>query len=248
VGEAVFLQFENMIAFPFLFHVMTTKKGFPHPRKEVDRLKALLGIDRLYLPSQVHGSHWVLVDGEMEEAPVADALLVSVPEVCVGVLVADCVPLLVVDPHKRGLAVIHAGWRGILASIHTKVIQAMHEVFGSRVSDLVAGVGPAIGECCFEVGEDVAQLFYEMGGERHVKSKRAKFFIDLRGIIMEEWKAMGMREEHIEVSRECTFCRPDLFPSFRREREQAGRCLFLAGWKKTGRVLRENGIGFTIDR
>lgn len=227
-----FLQFEG-ISQPFLFHVFTLKSVFFNPGdgREQERLKKVLSIDTLVTASQVHGTNWVVVDEPPGGKPVADALLTARRGVYVGVLVADCLPLLLVDPVKEALAVVHAGWRGVVGGIHLEVLRAMETVFGSRASDLLVGIGPGIGGCCFVVGEEVAQRFARRG-TRRVQEKDGRFFVDLPGIVQDELEEYGVKKKNIENSNLCTVCHGDMFHSFRREKELAGRNILLAGWQK----------------
>ncbi|NSW76632.1 MAG: peptidoglycan editing factor PgeF [Candidatus Atribacteria bacterium] len=227
-----FLQFEN-ISSSLLFHAFTLKQAFFNPGdgKERERLKEVLLIDTLVTASQVHGTRWVVVDGPPGEKPVADALLTAQRGVCLGVLVADCLPLLFVDPVKEALAVVHAGWRGVVDGIHLEVLRAMETVFGSQVSDLLVGIGPGIGECCFAVGEEVARRFARRG-TRRIREKEGYFFVDLPGVVQDELEEYGVKKRNIENSNLCTVCHGEMFHSFRREKELAGRNILLAGWQK----------------
>ena len=74
-------------------------------------------------------------------------------------MTADCVPILLLDRTKEVVAVIHAGWKGTRSQIATKTVQKMQEIYSSKVEDIIAFIGPAIGRCCYEVGEDVAGHF-----------------------------------------------------------------------------------------
>lgn len=91
--------------------------------------------------------------------PEGDALLTNEPGILLSVRVADCLPILLVDPRRRGVAAVHAGWRGTLARIAEKTVGVMRQVFGSNPRDLRAAVGPGIRACCYEVGEEVVAAF-----------------------------------------------------------------------------------------
>lgn len=232
IGGISFFQFER-IPSPFLFHVLSTKRAFFHPgqRKERERLQEILGIDNLTLPRQVHGAGWMVVEKPLEESPWVDALLTDRKGVYLGILVADCFPLLFLDPRREVFAVVHAGWRGIMQNIHFEVLQAMAKIFSTHPSELFVGVGPGIGECCFEVGEEVTHIFAQRTVKR-ICEREGRFFVDLSGILHDELVKEGVKEENIEVAGLCTVCGGDVFHSFRREREQAGRNILLAGWRK----------------
>ena len=91
--------------------------------------------------------------------PQGDALITDEPGVLLTVRSADCLPILLADPHKRAIAAIHAGWRGALRRVAEKTVGAMRAVFGSDPQDLVAAIGPGIHACCYEVGEETVAAF-----------------------------------------------------------------------------------------
>ncbi len=162
-----------------------------------------------------------------ESIPDIDALVTDVPGITLMVLVADCVPILIFDPVKKTAAVVHGSWRGTLQGIAGKTIEAMAGEFGCAGRDLLAGIGPSIGPCCYEVGKETAGLFKETWPES------ASRFIQRTGeqkMKLDLWKAnhmqllsAGVREEHIEEARMCTSCRPDVFYSYRAENGKTGR-------------------------
>ena len=88
-----------------------------------------------------------------------DASITNRPNLLLAIQTADCVPILLVDPQKRAIAAIHAGWRGTLARIAAKTIGKMQMHFGTNPRDLLAAIGPSIGPCCYEVGTEVATQF-----------------------------------------------------------------------------------------
>lgn len=90
-----------------------------------------------------------------------DALVTDQPAVLLSVRTADCLPVLIVDPRRRAVAAVHAGWRGLLKRIVEKTVERMHGVFGSEPRDLVAALGPSIRACCYEVGPEVVGAFHE---------------------------------------------------------------------------------------
>lgn len=176
---------------------------------------------------QIHSARVVAVD-RAGYAGEGDALVTNTPGVLVGVKTADCVPILLVDPERRAAAAVHAGWRGSAAGILTRAVEAMTRQFGCRPESLLAAIGPAIGECCYEVGPEVAREFGdESGGKVH---------LDLAGINLRQLTLAGVPERNIEVMGLCTFCEPTQFYSFRREKEEAGRMFSVVG------ILPNSGV------
>lgn len=232
-GGVLFLRFEKLLRFPRLEHFFVTRHTPHDVRTEAGReaLSKLFDLGPIFVPWQVHGSDLlVFEEGVWYNASccMVDAVLTREKNRYLGILVADCVPLLLFAPEEEALAVVHAGWKGIVRGIHTRVLEAMQERFSVSPSSLWAGVGPAIGQCCFEVGEEVAEQFVVQGKEAFVEWRKGKTFVDLKGIVVSDLVAQGVREERVEVSPACTSCEKELFHSFRRDGGTA-RCLLVAG-------------------
>src|SRR6202011_5799370 len=125
------------------------------------RFQSALGANHLTMVSlhQIHSDVVRRFDSPPARQSKGDAIATKTPGLLLGVRTADCAPVLVVDPQKRVVAAIHAGWRGTLQRIVTKAIGQMQMQFGCRPQDLLAAIGPAIGGCCYEVGAEVAAAF-----------------------------------------------------------------------------------------
>jgi YfiH family protein len=219
------------------------------------RFRAALGASDLALVSlhQIHSD----VVRSFQSAPAkpckGDALATNQPGLLLGVRTADCAPVLVVDPQKRVVAAIHAGWRGTLQRIVVKTIGQMQMEFGCRPADLLAAIGPTIGGCCYEVGAEVAAAFAAKF------ANAAEFFDELRTgdepnplqwlnmmppghqpppkkVRLDLFKAnrlqlleAGVKPQNILVSDLCTSCRADFLFSYRKERGASGRLLSVIG-------------------
>lgn len=156
-----------------------------------------------------------------------DALISAQPGTILSVRTADCLPILLADSRNRAVAAVHAGWRGVVQEIAPKTIAAMAENFGTRPEDLVVAIGPGIGPCCFEVGSEVAVQFASIFPERVDQETRTK--IDLVDAVLRQLGRSGVREGQIDASRLCTCCQTDMFHSYRRDRDAAGRMLSRIG-------------------
>lgn len=199
------------------------------------RSLALLGLplDRAVMAGLVHGDRIVAVTGSEEpgfdEVRVmddCDGLITDQRGLALVVTAADCVPILLYDPVRRVAGAVHAGWRGTVAGIAGKAVSAMAETYGSSPGDLIAGVGPSIGPCCYEVDEPVAgpvRAFYGDRAEGLLKpgALPGKYQLDLWEANRLDLAAAGVRQ--IQMSGECTSCRVDRYFSHRAERGTAGR-------------------------
>jgi polyphenol oxidase len=174
---------------------------------------------------QIHSDMIVYADrpGCLAEG---DALLSDTPGRMVAVKTADCLPILLADARNRAVAAVHAGWRGAVSRIALKTVAAIAARWNTRPGDLHAAIGPGIGPCCFEVGPEVAVQF----GRPPERTR-----IDLEQFVRLQLLAAGVPPGHIYAAGLCTFCHPDEFHSFRRDRERAGRLISVIGVKSTSR-------------
>jgi polyphenol oxidase len=141
-----------------------------------------------------------------------DALVTATRRLPLVTLVADCVPLALVDPVCGAAAAVHAGWRGLAAGVTENALALMKRTWGTLPADVVAWIGPAIGACCYEVGPEVATRFPEDARP----GEGGKSFLDLRGAVRRRLGAAGLLEENVTGLDLCTSCRADLFFSHRR--------------------------------
>jgi YfiH family protein len=185
-----------------------------------------------------------------------DGLMTGEPGVLLGIQTADCIPVLVADRKKRAVAAFHAGWRGTLARIVENGVGRMRLEFGSRPEDLIASIGPGIGQCCYAVGEEVRQqfesqfdyapeLFREVYDSDPIRQKYPMLFLsarapghsnlgpsmhlDLAEANRRQLLAAGLRKGAIFLTGQCTGCRTDRFFSHRTERGFTGRMMSVIG-------------------
>jgi len=168
--------------------------------------------------SQVWNAH-ALTDRQNE----GDALVTDDPGRRIGVRTADCLPILLLDARRRVVAAIHAGWRGTASAIVAHAVEKMHLDFGSRPADIYAALGPCIGECCYEVGPEVACHFSTLFPEWPPVT--GKQHLDLPEANRRHLTAAGVPAGQIFNSALCTFCLPEHFFSFRREPHTPERML-----------------------
>jgi hypothetical protein len=185
-----------------------------------------------------------------------DGMMTDEPGVLLGIQTADCIPILVADRKNRAVAAFHAGWRGTLSRIVENGVGRMRLEFGSKPEDLIASIGPGIGQCCYAVGEEVraqfesqfiyaAKLFREVYDSDPVKEKYPMLFLtarapghsalgpgmhlDLAEANRRQLLAAGLKKGAIALTGQCTGCHTDRFFSHRIERGFTGRMMSVIG-------------------
>jgi YfiH family protein len=153
-----------------------------------------------------------------------DVFVTDQPGVPLLLRYADCTPVLIYDPVRRAAAVIHSGWRGTVQGAAAAAVAALGQEYGSRPADLVAGIGPSIGPCCYEVGDDVTgavhAAFRRPAELLLAPAGKARRHFDLWAANRRWLAEAGVR--HIEVAGLCTACRVDEFYSYRAEKGKTG--------------------------
>ena len=157
----------------------------------------------------------------------ADAFITRERGAALTVFMADCVPILFLDPVKRAIAACHSGWRGTVQRIGEKTVLKMTERFGCRPADILCAIGPSIGPCCFEVDVPVVKEFEAafdfLPPSEYIKHTGGeKYHIDLWRANTELLKHAGVPKENITVSGECTVCNEELYFSHRRDGDRRG--------------------------
>ncbi len=232
-------QFQNLASIPGVLHAITTRHGgvsegrceslnvsysVGDPEENVDenlrRAAEAVGArhDDLFTAYQVHGRAVTLVEAETASRPKCDVLITRAADRTLMLRYADCTPVLLADTRRNVIGAVHAGWRGSAVRAASTAVEALGEAFGSDPRDLLVGIGPAIGPCCYEVGEDVVAAFAD----------RPWLFADRR---LDLWEAnrqalveAGVPSSQIEVAGICTQCQSERFFSHRANGGQpAGR-------------------------
>lgn len=150
--------------------------------------------------------------------PATDGMVTNDPSVALGVIVADCVPLLLYDRRRHALAVVHAGWRGTVGQIGQQALERMRQTFGTSAVDIVCGIGPSIGPCCYEVGDEVIARWSEnsgRNGHRAVVRRSAAYHFDLWNANRLTLIDAGVPRQQIEISGVCVRCEVSRFFSYR---------------------------------
>jgi YfiH family protein len=197
--------------------------------KNRERLCNVIGADyaRLIVPGQVHSAtvHVVKAADEERNLKEVDGVTTHLKGHPLLLHFADCVPIILYDPVREALAVVHAGWRGTAASIIKNAVHEMQSNFASRPQDILGAVGPAIGTCCYPTGEDAAEKLSRTvenaSGLIERASASEQFRADLKALNAMQLYEAGL--ESVDVTDLCTACRPDIFYSHRQSGGKTGR-------------------------
>ena len=176
--------------------------------------------NQVALMKQVHGGRISVVKSGGKFSS-TDGLITSKSNLMLGVLVADCIPLLLFDPLHTVIGAVHCGWRSVSACIAEKAVGIFTEEFKTHPEDVVAAMGPSAGSCCYEVGEDVAELLQVSS----VMKRDENLYADLRAELCDHLLMAGLNIRNIEIFPDCTVCNEKLYFSHRRDNRNAGRMM-----------------------
>ena len=194
------------------------------------RLLAALGFapGALALAGQIHGAEVRTIDAPgLHER--CDGLVTQQPGLLLGIIAADCAPVVFADPVARVVGACHSGWRGTQANIVGETVRAMIAL-GARPEQMRAAVGPCIAADAFEVGEEVAEQFDPTFVVRRAEWPRPH--VDLRGVLAAQLREAGIAETQIAIEPGCTVAENDRFFSYRTEGAQSGRLLGFVGLRE----------------
>lgn len=202
-----------------------------------ERMALALEVERAQMSSvwQAHTNYIKVVDisdvgkgiTRPKEPEEIDGMVTNVKGVTLVTLHADCLPLYFLDPVNQAIGLTHSGWRGTEKAIGIRTLEAMERAFGSRREDLLVCIGPGIGRTVFEVGPEVVEAFVDLLGEKRASDvlmplKPGKSLLDLTLVNEMLFLEAGIRRECLFTADLCTFSRPDLFFSHRRDGNNRG--------------------------
>ncbi|MBI5665756.1 MAG: peptidoglycan editing factor PgeF [Nitrospirae bacterium] len=178
---------------------------------------------KIYLPVQMHTNRiQVLVADTTPE--VADAVITKRKEIYVGVLVADCVPILLYDKEQEVIGAVHAGWRGTAQRILKETIMTMQERLFSLPENIYIAIGPSIRKCSYEVDKEVKDAVeHATGHGDYYSSSGDKYYIDLSSANRIQALSTGIPADNVWQSEDCTFCNPHKYYSYRHSGGGTGR-------------------------
>ncbi|MHB1127856.1 MAG: peptidoglycan editing factor PgeF [Bacillota bacterium] len=184
---------------------------------------------------QVHGNRVALVTGEdkgkgsvdyLTAIGDTDALVTKTARVPLVAYFADCVPLILWDPVRGAIGLAHAGWKGTLHGIGPKTLEEMGRVFGTNPDHCLVAIGPSIGPCCYEIGDQVISLFKDKYNDRPgiiLEYPQERRLLDLWKANTISLLAAGVQPDNITAAGLCTSCHRDMFFSYRSEGGVTGR-------------------------
>lgn len=208
---------------------------------------------------QIHSDVIHVVESPKSVRLVGDGLITNLPRIALGVLTADCFPVLLVDTRNQAVGAFHAGWRGTAQRIAEKGVGAMRREYGTRPEDVQAAIGPGIHKCCYAIGEEVrsqfesqfdyaGELFREQYSPDPIREKypllflnvrppghgdtATKLYLDIMEANRRQLLKAGVPEAQISVLDNCTSCRTQSFFSHRAENGLTGRMMALVGIKR----------------
>ena len=163
-----------------------------------------------------------------------DAIVTNQPNIFFTLLTADCIPLVLYEPKKKALALVHMGWRNVVGHLTTKVVAAMIKHYDVKPGEIYGYLGPAIEKKCYRQSGGRAWLkagwFLFSGNQRFVQRVKGSFLFDIKAAALAQLEKAGVPASQIEVSPYCTAGQPDLFPSnFREQNRRVSSILTVVG-------------------
>lgn len=207
-------------------------------------LASYVGVDpsSFVYANQVHKLTPIRVDAKMKgrgtttmdtALPFCDAMYTNQTELALAIFVADCLPILIYDPKNQAVALVHAGWRGVIGELPRITLTHMNGDYGTRGEDCYVYIGPSIGPSSFEVSSDLSEQFSAAYGTdvvSYIKREGAQEktpHVNLPLCVIRSLSTVGVKRNHITVSPSDTLTNKDFF-SYRRESGQTGRIAIFA--------------------
>jgi len=252
IRGVVFYQSEQMLGFSELAHGVTTRHGGTSPAPfDTLNLSAYVGDEPAHVDENLNRVHHALhldrratvdaAQGQADRVAViteaergsriqsVDGLVTNRPGIPLMLRFADCVPILLYDPTHHAIGIAHAGWRGTVGKVLTNTVAAMQTAYNTQPEQLIACIGPSIGPCCYEIGQDVSDRVESAFGDTAslLLHRNGSLHLDLWQANAVQLRALGVR--HIEIAGICTADHTEDLYSWRREQAHTGRFAALIG-------------------
>jgi YfiH family protein len=193
-------------------------------------------VDAMTIAQLVQGTHIEVVKSSSRGLSAAekaqhfvdtDGLITNSADIPLFIFIADCAALSFFDPKRNVIGIGHAGWRGAVGGIARKMVEAMNAAFDCNPADILVGISPSIGPCCYQVREDVFAAFQgaypEQASSFFVQQPDGSLHLDMWKALTCQLHSSGIEEAHIELAGICTACHTDMFYSNRAEGGKTGR-------------------------
>ncbi len=219
----LYLQMDEFKIDDDLEHLFSTRIGW----NQDDLLSDLSNIfdtrkEKIYTVTQVHGNEVEIIRGQNKDeisSKKRDGLITDQRGIVLVTYHADCIPIYFYDRVKKVIGIAHSGWKGTLKNISKTMIDIFKEEYKSSTDDIIVAIGPGIGSCCYEIGEDLKDLFSEkfVSIEKIISIKGKKIHLNLWEANKINLLTSGIKDENIVESLFCTACNIDNLYSYRRE-------------------------------
>ena len=175
---------------------------------------------------QIHSSnvHIVNITDNFANPPECDALLTNKKNTPLMVMVADCSPILFYDSIKNVIGVAHAGRQGAFKNIIKNTLLNMNNNFSSDLQDVFVSIGASIGVCCYEVGEEIYKESLRLNFEYAIQIRENRYYLNIAKILYMQLIESGIKENHIDISKECTCCLKEKYYSYRAQASTGRFC------------------------
>ena len=220
-----YFQFKRFQEIDFIDHIFSSKIGWA-VENTFNNVSNILDIEEVNIIHlrQIHSNHIEIIDKNIENyssiiGKEGDGLITNISNLALMTYHADCVPIYFIDTNKKKIGLAHGGWRGSFDNISGKMVETFIKNFNTDPQDLLVGIGPSIGPCCYEVSRNLGEDFlkkYRSFNEIIIK-KQNKVYLDLWRLNYLQLKSAGVLENNIINSKACTSCNVDEFYSYRRE-------------------------------
>ena len=233
-----FLKFSDKINHCYTLRMLDFRAGkeLNKAKESYKKICKVLNLDErnIYRPNQTHTDNVKKVENEpsgiyTEDFKDVDGLITNKKNKILSLSFADCISIYLYDPEKNVIGNIHSGWQGTYKEIARNAIRKLKEEYNCNPKDIICGIGPSIGKCCFEVDKDVRDMFYNKFKDKKeineiiTKKDENKYYIDtvlINEIILKE---EGINPKNIIKSNICTKCKSEKLHSFRVDKEESGR-------------------------
>ena len=235
-----YIQFKKLLEYPEITHCYTMKnnselnfqiKNYDFFKQSCGKILKSLNMENIQVvrPYQTHTDNVKKIEDikTVDELKDVDGIVTDKKDIALLTTSADCISMLLYDPVKKAIGSIHSGWKGTLKGIIVKAIEKMVTEYQSNPKNIICCICPSIRQCCFEVDEDVKDLFYnkykylknideiiKLGDKKEGKQK---YYIDTVKINIELLRDIGLKEGNIIDSGICTMCHSKEFNSYRKD-------------------------------